>query len=53
MTTACPTQAAETVELSENHGNVYLTGREIAAIEDDPVLSLLDVIAHRAGGDRA
>lgn len=49
MTRASPTSTAENVELSDPA--VYLTAAEIAAIEDDPVLTVLDVLAYRAGGE--
>ena len=49
MTHAPTDTTADTVELSTEHGTIFLTGSEIAAIEDDPVLTLSDVAEYRGG----
>lgn len=51
MTTARHPTTDETVTFS-TQPTVYLTAAEIAAIEDDPLLTLTDVIGYRAGGSR-
>lgn len=52
MTNARDTQTSETVELSTNYGTIFLTGSEVAAIEEDPTLALSDVAQYRAEGER-